>query len=1071
MTVEELRMCAFGPYRTVQSVDFRRFRGKVFLISGDTGAGKTTIFDAICFALFGEACGSLRQENSGTLRNQNAKPNDPSYVQLTFTADSGGRTERYFVQRVPDAFSGVTSDQESEKKTRAARGSKSTKQTEYANPWLDVGKASTLLCRQEGDVWRLVCTGKTDVGRKVAELIGFDAANFRQVSMLAQGEFDRFLNEDTKQRRETLRPIFGTQIYQDYEEVIRSWRNSLAAQNKAQNSAVSDIAAGLGIDGVFLLDNAQELVDRIRELSGEKSARIAAIESEMKRLRQLHDDNEKARGEVIRANKDIEDWEKARQELERLENGTEQMKRLEAELSRWRDAEKLRPEYSAWKQLSAEKTRAGRAAEEAANEAASAADSEKKALAAKELADSRGGEREALLNEIHELETLLPKVVEVQQIRGEIKKLAAGQSALEKALSEKNGERQALQEKLGLLTARLESCQELSGKLEAAQAELDSLTGKSGSAEGLLADLKKLGRMTAELDSLKESAGAARRKAEAADRAHKEKLLAYHHDAALILAKDLNIGDECPVCHQKIHALDKSDLGSVTEWSAVEKAQKLLDSANGEYGDLNSAAVKKETERDSLRGTVSEKFSAVIGGELPESGAEQAVSARLAQLREDIAAAQERLKKCAEARDSLDGIRKQRTQAESAISELDAGISEIGEKLRALGERLAANRALEQEKGRDVGVRTEKDITGGIAEKTASAQNIARQKQQADEDYTRAVNRSSAAANAEKEKSARLAELESGLAAAESQLGQKLGEKGFADAEELSGLFREEGEIAARDEQIKKWRSDLASAAAVEKDRAQKISGSREKQKLDDFDSRNAEIQQELDKFSAERDVCVAAVSDFTSAENSVNGIMNQYSGQKRRLETINKIAGAVIDKDKVTKENQSLEIYVQMNIFQGVIRKANECFEKLTGGKYSLALRTKAGSARESSGLDLDVCDNEMGRAFWRTVGSLSGGERFQASFALAMGFSEYTLSGCAGHTSDMLFVDEGFSSLDPENARVAANVISQISGGGRTIGIVSHIDAMKQQFSDNRIDVKKTRDSGSVITELVSD
>ena len=86
-------------------------------------------------------------------------------------------------------------------------------------------------------------------------------------------------------------------------------------------------------------------------------------------------------------------------------------------------------------------------------------------------------------------------------------------------------------------------------------------------------------------------------------------------------------------------------------------------------------------------------------------------------------------------------------------------------------------------------------------------------------------------------------------------------------------------------------------------------------------------------------------------------------------------------------------------------------------------------------------------------------------------MGFSEYTLSGCAGHTSDMLFVDEGFSSLDPENARVAANVISQISGGGRTIGIVSHIDAMKQQFSDNRIDVKKTRDSGSVITEFVSD
>ena len=237
MTVEELRMCAFGPYREEQSVDFRKLRGKVFLISGDTGAGKTTIFDAICFALFGEACGSLRQENGGTLRNQNAKPNDPSYVQMTFTVNNGKTTERYFVQRVPDAFNGTSDSPDAGKKTRAARGSKSSKQTEYVNPWLDVGKASTLLCKQVGDTWHVEYTGKTDVGNNITKLIGFDAANFRQVSMLAQGEFDRFLNENTKQRRETLRPIFGTKIYQDYEDVIRTWRNGLRMQNKTQNDA------------------------------------------------------------------------------------------------------------------------------------------------------------------------------------------------------------------------------------------------------------------------------------------------------------------------------------------------------------------------------------------------------------------------------------------------------------------------------------------------------------------------------------------------------------------------------------------------------------------------------------------------------------------------------------------------------------------------------------------------------------------------------------------------------------------------------------------------------------------
>ena len=1070
MTVEELRMCAFGPYREEQSVDFRKLRGKVFLISGDTGAGKTTIFDAICFALFGEACGSLRQENGGTLRNQNAKPNDPSYVQMTFTVNNGKTTERYFVQRVPDAFNGTSDSPDAGKKTRAARGSKSSKQTEYVNPWLDVGKASTLLCKQVGDTWHVEFTGKTDVGNNITKLIGFDAANFRQVSMLAQGEFDRFLNENTKQRRETLRPIFGTKIYQDYEDVIRTWRNGLRMQNKTQNDAVGDIAEILEIPGTYQLSNAQELIGRINELADEKKLRIEGIKSEVKELNQLHDDNEKARNDVIRANKDIEDWEKARKELEQLNQRTEQMKQLEAELSRWRDAEKIRPEYSAWKQLSSDKKQADSAAVIAAREAVSAAEAAAKALEAKNLADSRDGEREALLNEVHELKMILPKVREVQQIRDEIKTLNAGQTALNVELSANSRERTAQHDKLGALADSLESCQELSGRLEVAQGELESLTGKQKNALGLLNDLKKLDGLNAELVSLRKKTRIAEQEFSAAEISHKRKLLAYHHDAALILAKDLHDGDVCPVCHQKIGHIAWEEPGSITEWSHVEEAQKRLDIARKNYNDLNSNAVKKETELDSLRSVVSEKFGAVIGGELPESGAEDAVSAKLAQLKENISRAQAQLEKCTEARNSLDGIREQKSAAEEMIGQLDAAITEINEKLRALGEKLVYAKALEQEKGRDVGDRTEKDITGSIAEKTAAAESIAAAKLKADEQYTAAVDRSSAAGNAEKEKKARCSELERSLAAAESELNQKLLEKGFTNVGELAASFHGEDEINLRDEQIKKWRSDLDRAAAVEKDRAQKISGSREKQKLDDFDARNADIEEKLKTLGEERDDCVTKVSSFAQAEKNVNDILSQYSSNKRRMEIIEKIAGAVIDKESETKENQTLEIYVQMNIFQGVIRKANECFEKLTDGKYSLALHTRAAGARDFSGLDLDVCDNDMGRSFRRAVSSLSGGERFQASFALAMGFSEYTLGNCAGHTSDMLFVDEGFSSLDPGNASTAANVISQISSN-RTIGIVSHIEAMKQRFSDNRIEVKKSPDKGSVISIITSD
>lgn len=1083
MIIEELRMCAFGPYAKYQRIRFDKYRGRVFLISGDIGAGKTTIFDAICFALFDKACGSLREENMGTLRNQNAKPNDESYVQLVFTVDNGGSRQRYFVSRSPSEFSGIT--QTDEEKTRAKRGSKSSSATIYENPWVDVGKASTIVLRQEAeDKWTVVASGKQNVKNVIPSIIGFDADNFRQISMLAQGEFDRFLNEDTEERRGTLRPIFDTKIYQDYETVLKSWKNRLARDKKALDASVSKTGRELGIEGEYKIENAGELAAEIEKIRGERTAARDSIDEKLTELSRRQLDNEKARTEVIRANKDIEEWESARLALEKLCAEKEQADSLEKELSVWKEAEKVRPEYSAWERLVSGRQVAERSLTKARADAAAAAEEETAALEAKRSADSRGAERESLISELSELKKLLPKVQEVQQINREIISLSGQEKQAREAVADRQSRKTSKKEELGRCVESIERSRELSARLEAAQGNLGTLLKSRSGAESLLVSLKELGRLSGELESLRAETAQAEEKAENADVNYRTVLMKYHHDAALAIAKDLKIGSECPVCHKMItEEPDHDSLTNVTEWSAVEAAQKKLGEAAQERDIFREKLGKKEAEHKSVNSACAEKYSAVIGGEMPESGAESQAADVIGRLSGEITAAKSQVDECSRARSALDELTKRKSALDEEISALEAEIGELGEKIQQLSRETASRTALMQEKSRDIGARTEKDIREEILAKESAAAGIEESRRKADERYTSAVNRSSAAKSSLGEKIEQCRKLAEDIAAAEAVLTEKLAQKGFADIAELKGSFRDERVIAQASERVSRWHSDYSNAVTVERERAGKISGSREKRKLDDFDARNAEIIRMTKELKTQRDGYVTGISACEDCMRSVSENIAKYSVIKRKAEIIQSIAGAVDDREaekpadsksrrdsKEPNEKLSLEIYVQMRKFQQVLGYANKYLEKMSQGRYELSLSAVSNGQTVTSGLNLYVLDKvRIKKAVWRPVGSLSGGERFVASFALALGFSEYAVSRCAGHSSEMLFVDEGLSSLDPDSAKIAADVISDLSRQDRTIGIVSHVDAMKQRFSANRIEVRKTRDEGSVISTYV--
>ncbi len=177
-----------------------------------------------------------------------------------------------------------------------------------------------------------------------------------------------------------------------------------------------------------------------------------------------------------------------------------------------------------------------------------------------------------------------------------------------------------------------------------------------------------------------------------------------------------------------------------------------------------------------------------------------------------------------------------------------------------------------------------------------------------------------------------------------------------------------------------------------------------------------------------------------------------QYKLTKVLSDTAN---GDISGKDRIT-----LEAYIQMTYFDRVIARANTRFMVMSGGQYEMRRRVEADNKRSQSGLDIDVVDHYNGSQ--RSINTLSGGESFKASLSLALGLSDEVQSAAGGVRLDTMFVDEGFGTLDDESLKNAINALASLSEGNRLVGIISHVNELKEKI-DKQILIKKDRTGGS--------
>lgn len=1059
----KLVMSAFGPYAGVTpEIDFEQFEDKgLFLISGDTGAGKTTIFDAICFALYGKTSGSYRDTKN--LRSEYAEDSAVSYVEFTFSHQ--GQT--YRIRREP-------------RYRRVNRNGRVTEESEKVI--LTYPDGSTAEGPRDVD-------GSKGMPGAVEALLHVNAQQFMQIAMIAQGEFWKLLNAKTDERTEILRSIFNTNAYKNIEYRLYDRKNaSQAEKTRIENSIgqyFRDITAAPSFpdieeleqlkkdvsDGgnLWQLKDMLELITRLKEWDGRQlQAEEERCMQEEKQLRNRQD----ALATAELNNRILDNLTSLREEKKQLEAGKEEMAALKALISRQKAASfSVKPVFDAYakkeEEISAmQQTADGKSA--ALSEAAAIAESMSARLREEE---EKQPIRDELKRAIEKLEEDAPKYQAREKLRKEQSALETEKEVISREIEELRQKSNALRERIGLLNGQCIALKD--SPVEAKKAELlaETLAQQCALIRSVLqvripkrtaakSDLQEKGKRYLELRSEYDRTLG---KLAAAERQLEEQ-------RAGILAETLVEGSPCPVCGAVHHPSPAVRTGEEIPEESLkvlkEQAAQLLekkDRANAEGAEAKAALASVE---EQLRDQAMECLSAVFPEEPVEGETLDALLLRLPDaLKLAEAHAEEnnadlfKFRRDAEtlqkAREALERAQGSETERAAALMEnaRQRETANAGALIRN-SEGLKAMEALPFESG--------KAAEALCVEKRREAAALEDSLKTALEMKKLADDKRTALDSALQTLKDTLKQLKEDSSVLERQLQESLVQNGFRTVAEAQAFFAEAGKITAEEQRL------AAYLQAAETNRTMLLEA-----------EKNAEGRQYTDAAGLREETAVK--------ERLVNEIRTAAADCRNRIRS-NAEREAAIQRqsaqlEKAVKEYNicqrlyslvhgstgngkiTLEQYVQAAGFDGIIQAANRRLEPMSDGQFRLYRKEDSLGKQSNTFLDLEVLDRHTGKR--RPVGNLSGGESFKASLSLALGLSDTVSSHIGGIQMDALFVDEGFGTLDRRSIENAMDILCSLSGSQKLVGIISHREELMESIP-RQIRVKKTPEGSQIAIDM---
>ncbi|MET0735300.1 MAG: SMC family ATPase [Microbacterium sp.] len=994
MKLHRLELQAFGPFRERQTVDFDAFDADgLFLISGRTGAGKSSILDGVCYALYGTA--PRYDGGDRGLRSDHSDPDEVTEVRLEFTA--GGA--RWRVTRTP------------EYERPKARGAGTT-----------IQKSTVLVEQGTGDGW----VGRATKHREAAEvldgILGLNRDQFQQVILLAQNRFAEFLLAKNDDRQSLLRTLFGSRRYEEYEKALEQ-RRRIAQQALDSDSAT--LHALLAYAEALIAENdlhGHVEPDAVEGAPQPVTARIETIDRAVPRAKYRADESARRRddaqtahdqalaayGERSALRRQQEERLASRAAFAALEEQTARVAEDQTRLDRARTAEALRAPIE-----SAERARVASARAEAAEQRArsgwiSTGEQDADAPALRAIADVIAGEL-AVWAAAEELEKSLP-VLEARLARaGELV------AAIEASIDRLAGEAAARAARIAEIDPELADAEAAAPPVAPARATLDAAVRQLEAG----VEAARLAPLAREAESAHLSAvGELERATTAVRTLLQRRLDGYAGELASGLVDD----EPCPVCGALEHPHPAAPSDTPVTHDAIALAEAAVEAAT------TAARRASERARDARR--LHQEASARAGGESLER-----LEARHADAQVDLTRAVSAAAAVAALKTELHGLRDAERAAAVQGSDLTVRSAAAREERAALAQESAT-------------VRTRVDAARG--EYAAVADRVAAGVRR--RDLARAL------ANAADE----AARLRATARAEDADLDRRIADSAFADAEEASAALLDAGAQTALAASIR--RHEIAFAG--ERDRLlgleTALAGAPEE--LVDLDAAGdaASLAREAWNVSVTASAHDAQLAtQLSDAASRASAAHASSAGRTAEYELIAGLAGAVAGR---TDSRMDLETFVLAAELEEIVAAANLRLDSMSSGRYRLQHSDAVGKHKTASGLGLSVLDAYTGQP--RPAQSLSGGETFLASLALALGLAEVVTARAGGVRLDTLFIDEGFGSLDDETLDLAMRTLDELRQGGRTVGLISHVATMKEQLPAQLI-VEATPQGPSVIRQ----